>query len=146
MKLKPSLEKLGTIDNDRKLNIFEKRVSLKKAEVSQVKNSMLAAQFIKLRETNERALLSGKSEAKNECKQADGKAKEVKITDTTLIAESSSDEQAEPPVLPFFIPSKPAETKIREGNLSAVESPEVVVPDWDGQLQEVSIVPQKEAI
>jgi hypothetical protein len=74
MKLKPALEKLGTAENDRKLNIFEKRVSLKKAEVSQVKSSMLAAQFMKLRETTERVLLSGKSEAKNENKSGDSKA------------------------------------------------------------------------
>lgn len=53
---------MGTVENDRKLNIFGKRVSLKKAEINQHKSSMLAAQLIKLRETTERILLSNKSE------------------------------------------------------------------------------------
>ena len=87
-KVKPFPEKLGPNDNlDRKLNIFEKRVSMKKIEHNQSKNSMLAAQLQKIKETNERHL---KSTNGDKLSVKIKSSKEVKITDTTLICESSS--------------------------------------------------------
>jgi hypothetical protein len=60
---------------------------MKKTENNQSKNSMLVAQLQKIKETNERHLKSTNSDKLSVKIKS---SKEVKITDTTLICESSS--------------------------------------------------------